>query len=122
MSTSSNYLRNGGMILQTDSPPGVRHMQIDELLSATMAAQNIPSDNQLSIRLKTSSGQIGMWRRGIYFPKDHTVIDLCELAGVPIEAGLMWLNAWRADEKAKPIYERLARDLEKRASKSRRAA
>jgi hypothetical protein len=97
-------------------------MEIRELLHSAMAAQNIPSENQLAIKLQTTSGQVGMWRRGIYFPKDHTVIDLCELAGIPIETGLMWLNVWRADEKAKPIYERLARDLEKRASKKSKAA
>lgn len=97
-------------------------MEIQELLSAAKREANIPSDNQLSKILGATSSQITEWRRRVYYPKDKTCIQLCELAGVPTDTGLMWLNAWRADEKAKPIYERLARDLEKRASKSRRAA
>lgn len=97
-------------------------MQISELLEHVKSALDVPSDNKLSRAIDTTPGQIGMWRRGIYFPKDQKVIELCEIAGVPIDAGLMWLNSWRADEKAKPIYERLARDLEKRASKKSKAA
>ena len=97
-------------------------MQIDELLDAAKATAELPSDMQLSRRINMAPTQIGMWRRGIYFPRDHKVIELCELAGVSAEAGLLWLNAWRTDEKARPIYEKLARDAEKRASKTRRAA
>lgn len=97
-------------------------MEIHELLSAAMREAEIPSDNQLSKILGATSSQISAWRRQFYYPKDKTCIQLCELAGVPADAGLMWLNAWRADEKAKPIYEKLARDLEKRSSKDRKAA
>jgi len=97
-------------------------MEMPQLLDAAKATAHLPSDLQLGRRIDMAATQIGMWRRGIYYPRDHKMIELCELAEYPPEAGLMWLNAWRADEKAKPIYEKLARDLEKRASKSRKAA
>lgn len=97
-------------------------MEIQELLAAAKREAGIPSDNQLSKALGATSSQITEWRRQVYYPKDETCIQLCELAGVPTDAGLMWLNVWRADEKVKPIYEKLARDAEKRASKSRKAA
>lgn len=97
-------------------------MEIDELLTAAMSAASLPSDNKLARRIGGSSSQISAWRKRFYYPKDETLIELCELAGVPEDVGLMWLNVWRSDEKAKPIYEKLARDLEKRASKTNRAA
>ncbi|MBL4766460.1 MAG: hypothetical protein JKY94_01890 [Rhodobacteraceae bacterium] len=97
-------------------------MEIDELLAAAKSGADAPSDLQLSRKIKANSGQIGGWRRKFYYPRDDTLIELCELANVPPEVGLLWLNAWRADEKAKPVYEKMARDAEKRASKTRRAA
>lgn len=97
-------------------------MQVSDLLEHVKAAVDAPSDNKLSRMIHTTPAQISMWRRGVYFPKDQKLIELCELAGIPEDVGLMWLNVWRSDEKAKPIYEKLARDLEKRASKTNRAA
>ncbi|WOF73797.1 hypothetical protein QMT40_001433 [Parvibaculaceae bacterium PLY_AMNH_Bact1] len=110
------------MISKTDSWPGVELVDINELLDAAKAAADIPNDSQLSKKLDTAAGQISVWRKGYRKPVDSMVMRICEVADIPREVGLMWLNAWRADEQAAPVYEKLARDLEKRSSKKKLAA
>lgn len=97
-------------------------MEVSDLLEAAKSGSDLPSDAKLARHLDISNSMITTWRRHINIPPNSIVMRLCEMADVPVEAGLLWRNVWAAGDEARSIYERLARDAEKRASKGRRAA
>jgi transcriptional regulator with XRE-family HTH domain len=97
-------------------------MEINELLDRVKEVRAFPSDYALARELRTTSTQIRMWRQGRHRPKDETLLEICDLAQIPREAGLMWLNVWRTEGEAQQIYSDLAERLMKADSKKKRAA
>tara|TARA_R110002074_G_scaffold67298_1_gene158522 strand:+ start:10130 stop:10429 length:300 start_codon:yes stop_codon:yes gene_type:complete len=86
-------------------------MDISALLEAAIAATGATSERQLALRMELNPSALALWRRGRTLPTDENIVSLCELAGIAPEAGLMALNMWRSQGRARAIYGDMAHRL-----------
>lgn len=90
-------------------------MNICDLLDAARANQQITSDNKLGLRLGSGGSLISQLRKGKHLPGDELVVKLCDLADIPRETGLLWAACWRSKGEPRKIWERLAKQADKKS-------
>lgn len=86
---------------------------IDDYIDAAKKCAGPISDRELARRLGFKSNCITHWRTRRTWPDDSTIVDLARLAGLDPHAALIELNTWRADDKTRPYYARLADKVSK---------
>jgi transcriptional regulator with XRE-family HTH domain len=86
-------------------------MNISDLLERARANLGVSSDRALCRELDITSNSLLLYRRGIGFPNDETMLRICAAARVPAEEGLLMLNMWRSSGRATTIYARLLKKL-----------
>ena len=74
-------------------------LSIDDYVQEAKAKQNIPSNNQLSLRLGLSKGLVNAWLSRKAFPSDGAMVKLAEIGGKNVDKALLHLNWWRSVSK-----------------------
>ena len=77
---------------------------IDDYIGQAMKKSGFTSERQLAAALKISSGNISRWRKGHSMPSDGIMARLADLAHTDPAEAVIWLNFWRTQSWAKPLY------------------
>lgn len=86
-------------------------MQIDELLDAARSHSRLKSDRDLAKAAGVTKNAISQFRTKRTWPADETQLRLCHLAGIDPSIGLLWLNIWRSQGRARIVYQQLSAKL-----------
>lgn len=89
---------------------------IDDYVDAARARIGATSDRQLATRMGLKSSAIPCWRTRRTWPRDDTMLQLAELAGMPAEQALLDLGMWRTEGRTAEVYRRIAERLARTAA------